>query len=90
VDFSDAFRAAKNGERITRTGWNGPGQWVAMSPGFDLPADRVFSEPIRAAIAESGTDGTFAPYLMMHNAQGVFVPWVPSQGDLFAEDWATV
>lgn len=29
-----------------------------------------------------------APYLYLCNAQGVKVPWVPSQGDLFARDWA--
>lgn len=31
-----------------------------------------------------------APYLYLFNAQGGFVPWVPSQGDLFAEDWGVV
>lgn len=29
-----------------------------------------------------------APYLVLRNAQGDLVPWVPSQGDLFARDWA--
>lgn len=29
-----------------------------------------------------------APYLVLKNAQGDLVPWVPSQGDLFATDWA--
>ena len=28
------------------------------------------------------------PYLVLKNAQGDLVPWVPSQGDLFATDWA--
>lgn len=28
------------------------------------------------------------PYLALKNAQNEFVPWVPSQGDLFARDWA--
>jgi hypothetical protein len=29
-----------------------------------------------------------APYLVLKNSLGVLVPWVPSQGDLFANDWA--
>ena len=29
-----------------------------------------------------------ARYLYLKNAQGDLVPWVPSQGDLFANDWA--
>lgn len=28
------------------------------------------------------------PYLVLKNAQNELVPWVPSQGDLFARDWA--
>lgn len=31
-----------------------------------------------------------APYLYLKNAQGGLVPWVPSQGDLFADDWIEV
>ncbi len=27
------------------------------------------------------------PYLSITNAQGLRVPWAPSQADLFAEDW---
>jgi hypothetical protein len=89
VDFSAALRMIKDGQKLTRTGWNGPGQWVALSPGFELGPDRVFSEPIRQALVESGEPGTFLPYLMMRNAQGSYVPWLASQGDLLAEDWAT-
>jgi hypothetical protein len=29
-----------------------------------------------------------APYLYLKNAQGTMGPWVPSQGDMFANDWA--
>jgi hypothetical protein len=32
----------------------------------------------------------YAPFLILKNAQDVYVPWVPSQGDLFANDWAVV
>lgn len=28
------------------------------------------------------------PYLYLKNAQNDLVPWVPSQGDMFANDWA--
>lgn len=30
------------------------------------------------------------PYLCLKNAQNDLVPWVPSQGDLFAHDWAVL
>ena len=88
MDFSAALTACKSGSKISRAGWNGPDQWVALSPGFELNADRIFSGPIREHVGD-GT-GTFAPYLMIHNAQGVFVPWLPIQGDLLADDWREV
>jgi hypothetical protein len=28
------------------------------------------------------------PYCVLHTTYGHLVPWVPSQGDLFARDWA--
>lgn len=31
-----------------------------------------------------------APYIYLHNAQGGLIPWVVSQGDVFAEDWQEV
>lgn len=31
-----------------------------------------------------------APYLYLRNNHGDLVPWVPSQGDLFARDWAVL
>ena len=35
----------------------------------------------------SDTDDITEPYLVLMNAQGGLVPWVPSQGDLFGDDW---
>lgn len=30
------------------------------------------------------------PFAMLYNAQRKFVPWLPSQGDLWADDWEQV
>lgn len=38
---------------------------------------------------DSGSANT-EPYLWLKNAQGGRVPWVPSQGDIFAWDWEIV
>lgn len=90
TDFSTALIALKDGLRVTRKGWNGPGQWVAMSPGFVLGEDRVYSPAIQRAIYAAGEPGNFLPYLLLRNAQGKYVPWVPTTGDLLAEDWETL
>lgn len=85
MDFGQALSALKNGDTVSRENWSGKGMWVALSPGFELPSTRVFSEPISDEI---GTGiGVFLPYFIMRTVDGEFVPWLASQTDLLAEDW---
>jgi hypothetical protein len=89
MDFSAALDLCKMGSKITRSGWNGPDQYVVLQAGY--PDGIPINE--NTAKATGGVVGAickFAPYLMMLNAQEVFVPWLASQGDLLAEDWETV
>jgi hypothetical protein len=30
VDFGDALKQLRAGEHVTRSGWNGPGQWISL------------------------------------------------------------
>jgi Protein of unknown function (DUF2829) len=86
MDFSEALDACKAGEKIYRSGWNGPDQFVVYQKGYPegIPINQNTAE---ATGLEQGTVCQFAPYLMIFNAQGVFVPWVATIGDLLAEDW---
>lgn len=89
MDFSDALYHCKDGFKITRAGWNAPGQYIFHQKGY--PDGIGLNE--NTAEATGITQGTvckFAPYLMLHNAQGVFVPWQPTQGDVLAVDWELV
>jgi hypothetical protein len=88
MDIGEALAVLRSGGTVTRDGWNGTGMWVALSPGFELPADRIFSAPIQEAVGDG--IGRFAPYLMMRTATGEFVPWLASQTDILAADWRTV
>lgn len=95
MEFGRALTYLKDGKRLTRRGWNSPGQWVALSPGFNVGPDRVFSPAIRLFLEQQAAKGDamgarFAPYFLLRNAQGEFVPWQPSTGDVLAEDWETV
>jgi hypothetical protein len=89
MDFGQALTALKDSSKVTREGWNGKDMWVALSPGFSLGPDRVFSPAVREAVEQAGHDGVFRSYLMMRTVDGEFVPWVASQTDLLAEDWRT-
>lgn len=86
MDFSEALHRVRAGAKITRTGWNGAGQWVVYQPGYPQGI------PINANTAQAtgmpeGTVAVFRPYLMMHAADATFVPWVASTSDLLADDW---
>lgn len=89
MDIGEALRAAQVGARIARDGWNGNGLFVVYQQGYP---DGI---PINANTAvatglEQGTVCRFLPYLMLHTADGAFVPWVISQTDALAEDWRRV
>lgn len=86
MDFSDALRLAQEGTKITRKGWNGPGQWVVAQQGYPQGI-AINANTAQATGMPEGTVAVFDPYLMLRNAQGSFVAWQPTQGDLFAKDW---
>lgn len=87
--FEQALAWLKDGQKVTRLGWNAPGQWVVLQKGY--PDGIAINANTAAATGiPEGTVCIFDPYLMLRNAQGHFVPWVPSQGDLMAGDWAVV
>ena len=77
--FSDAIKYLKRGLKLERKGWNGKGQYVRLVDPYNDKAFQVFEK--------EELDGTLYPYFALKNAQNGFVPWVPSIGDLLAEDW---
>ena len=89
MNFSDALTALKNGEKVTRFGWNGAGMFVVYQKGYPagIPINKNTAE---ATGIPEGTMRVFQPYLMMHTALGSFVPWVASQTDLLADDWSVI
>jgi hypothetical protein len=89
VDFSWALEEVKNGERITRSGWNGRGMFVVLQKGYPdgIGINKNTAEALKIA---EGTPCSFLPYLLFRTAGGQFVPWLASQTDLLAEDWETL
>lgn len=85
MNFGQALEAAKSGSKIARSGWNGANQFVLKAGGYTVKEARPGSDYERAGIKG---EFTIAPHLDLKNAQSIMQPgWLPSQGDLFAEDW---
>jgi hypothetical protein len=93
MPFEAALRGLKGGARLQRAAWNGRGQWVALvlrPPRVRMPVMHRWG-PMGMAATESRTiaahDLDLEPYFILRNAHGLVSTWVPSIGDLLADDW---
>lgn len=57
MDFGEALRALKNGEKVARKGWNGKGMWL------ELQVPDLFSKMTLPYIYMKTADGDFVPWL---------------------------
>jgi hypothetical protein len=86
VDFGKALNAIKNGGRVTRSGWNGKGMFLYLVPGSTFQVNR---SPL-LGIYPRGTEIRYLPHIDMRTVDGSCAPWLASQADLLADDWAEV
>lgn len=82
LPFGVALELCKQGRAITRSGWNGKGQYVVLIPGDHLAKSAGYG------FGEVMGEFTFGDVLALKTAQNILQPgWVPSMGDLLATDW---
>ena len=86
MDFSKALTALKQGSKLTRTGWNGSGQFIVSQKGYPtgIAINKNTSEATGLPVR---TTCIFRPYIMLRTADGSFVPWVATQSDILENDW---
>jgi len=86
MEFEDALKALKDGMIVTNENWNGKDQYIFMQRGYPegVPANKNTAEALHIP---EGEVVKVSPYIMMKNAAGALVPWVPSSGDLFSDGW---
>lgn len=86
MDFSEALKAIKSGQKIQRAGWNGKGMFLFLVPGSTFKVNR----PPLLGIYPEGTEVDYHAHIDMKTAQGYVVPWLASQADLLSDDWEIV
>lgn len=86
MDFGEAIRALKAGRSVAREGWNGKGMFLFLVHGSRFKVNR----PPLLGIYPEGTEIDYHAHIDMRTAQGYVVPWLASQADMLAEDWAEV
>ena len=80
MNFGQAIEALKQGEKAARAGWNGKGMYLLY-----VPSEKW------GIISEIGLDipkENLLPWIGLKTADGHFVPWLASQTDILADDWA--
>lgn len=89
LSFSAALEALKGGKKVARSGWNGKDQYVvAQAETTTTDASKIWNPHNKAHAEKIGGQIDVAPYCTLKTAQDTLaMGWVPSTGDLFAEDW---
>jgi hypothetical protein len=87
--FGDAIRAAKDGKKVARAGWNGAGMYAAIMPGYPdgVPCNEATAKTHNVDV---GTILKFRPYWQLKTAQNDIAMWAPSGSDSLADDWVIV
>lgn len=83
LTFGEAIEALKEGKKVTRKGWNGPGMFLYLVPGSTFKVNR---EPL-LSIYDEGTEINYRPHIDLKTADGSIATWSPSGSDALAEDW---
>lgn len=82
MDFAEALRLLKAGYKVARSGWNGKGMYLRL---YNPQSDKEFP-----MVEKGASDCTPIPWVGMKTADNKFVPWLCSQTDMLANDWAVV
>lgn len=91
MTFGLAIEALKAGKKVARAGWNGKGMWLSLVVSIhDIQREGTTLPVYRLTIDDAGTGATALPWIGMKTADNKFVPWLSSQTDMLAEDWAVV
>lgn len=84
MNFGQALEALKDGQRVSRAGWNGKGMFLYLVPGSTFTVSRA---PLLGIFPE-GTSIDYLPHIDLRTADGKCAVWTPSQTDILADDWA--
>lgn len=80
MNFGEVIEGAKKDDwnKYGRKGWNGKGMWIHKTT------------PPTSPFSEDKSNFEQIPYFEMKTAKNKFTPWIPSQEDMFAEDWELI
>jgi len=87
-DFGTAIKLMKDGEKVSRLGWNGKGMFVYHVPANSYPANGNKKGTMKGIFKDDLIP--YREYLAMKTVDNEVVPWVVSQTDILSEDWCLI
>lgn len=84
MNFGEALQAAKDGFKVSRSGWNGQGMYAYIVPA------QLFPAVTEIARKEFGEMVPYRAYWALKTAQNDVATWAPSGSDTLAEDWLVI
>lgn len=81
--FGHAVELLKSGFKLARKGWNGKGMYIEYVAAQEWNSSSLE----RTGLADELKP---RPWLGIKTVDDQFMPWVPSQSDILAEDWVLV
>lgn len=96
MNFGSALECLKAGFKVARSGWNGKGMWVALTPASSFSSDYAKTGHAAGHRANEMSK-THQEYIYlnahidMKTADGsMCIGWLASQTDMLADDWCIV
>lgn len=81
MNFGAASDRLKDGFKVARAGWNGKNMFL-----FYVADWNIIDSPVESNLEHL----TKLPFICMKTADDKYVPWLASQTDVLADDWAIV
>ena len=80
MNFGEALRHLKEGEKLSREGWNGKNQYIEL-------ATNISYETLNGKIVNAQHDAIGNKAIAFVGTSGIQLGWLASQADMLAEDW---
>ncbi len=88
LDFGQAIRALKAGQRVTRPNWNGKGMYLWLLPAATIKSQWCKDAHLKGLAEENGGEIEALGSIRMLTAdKQILTGWLASQTDMLAEDW---
>jgi hypothetical protein len=89
MKFIEAFKEMQEaGACIARSGWNGKGMYIWIMPAATVPLEWCKEPRLKRLAEENGGSVECLATIRMKTVDGkVMTGWVPTQGDMAADDW---